>query len=199
MVAVSMFSLRWWRLRCLGRSQLVRTWDRVETATLVVIALVVLVSTPFIGLLGSTVYDQQRAQAAEQSATRHETTATLIAGAIPETSSPRAISIGGTSPVPAVWTLPDGSEKTGPVPADRGATAGTKVTVWLDQTGSVVGAPITSGDAAMNAITVAMLAWLGLLAIGSGAFSLARWALDRRRFANWDGEWERIDTNRSHF
>lgn len=64
MVGVSTFSPRCWRLPCLGRKPLVRAWDRVETAAPSATVLFVLFAVPFAGLLGSALYDRQRAEVA---------------------------------------------------------------------------------------------------------------------------------------
>ncbi|HKS44969.1 MAG TPA: hypothetical protein VJT49_07585 [Amycolatopsis sp.] len=196
---MSTFSSRWWRLPHLGRNPLVRSWDRIETVTLAVAVLIALLAIPFAGLLGSSLYAGQRAEVAIEAATRHQTTARLLADAAPDTADARGISAGGTVPVDAVWLLPDGSARAGTVPVAKGATAGTKVPIWLDESGNRVSAPITTEVAAMNGITVAVLAWLGAVTVGAVGFGFVRWGLDRRRYAQWDDEWRRLGTKRSHY
>lgn len=188
----------WWRLRHLGRNPLVRAWDRVESALLLVAILIVLLAVPVAAVLGSETYSKQREAIATESATRHQATAVLLAEAPGDIVSPRGIPVRGRAAVEATWRLPDGSSVTGVVSAERGTTAGSTVGIWLDENGVPVSVPRSVDAAVWNAVTVAVLAWLAAVAVCAGAFWLIRLALDRRRYARWERDWTRVDTDWSH-
>jgi hypothetical protein len=184
-------AVRWWRMPHLGRNPLVRTCDRVESALLTVVVLVVLLAVPVAGMLGSETYAQQRQEAQTQAATRHSATATLLEDAPDNAATGRSSTAGGTANVEAAWTLPNGTPATGIVVAKRGSEAGSEVEIWLDYNGSVVSAPLGSDVVVANAITIAVFAWLAVAAVSALACYLARMAFDRARYARWARDWER--------
>ncbi len=159
---------------------------------LIVVVLGLLTALPLSGLIGSTTYRGQLAVSVEQQATRHLATATLVENApspVPATDGAYLGANGGTTGVQARWTLPGGAEQVGMVNADPGATAGTRVPVWLSDTGNVVPAPMTASDAVTTSILAAMFSWI-VAALGLAAlYWVVRLILDRRRAVHWDREW----------
>ncbi|TNC20334.1 hypothetical protein FG385_31200 [Amycolatopsis alkalitolerans] len=184
---------RFWRRIHLGRNPLARRSDRVEGVVLLVVVLGLLIALPIAALIGSKTYRGQLAVSAEQRASRHAATATLLEDApspVPATDGAYPTAGGTSGGVHASWPLPDGTQRTGTVGADSGATAGTHVPVWLsDSTGDPVPAPMTPSDAATTSVLAGIFSWL-VAALGLAAvYWTIRLILDRRRATRWDREW----------
>jgi len=97
------------------------------------------------------------------------------------------------SQVPARWTGPDGTRRTGNVPAPAGARAGSTLMVWVDAAGRLTVPPLqlweVRGQAAAAAIVASMTVGLVLLCGGQ----LAHGLLGRRRLAAWGADWRAIE------
>jgi len=91
--------------------------------------------------------------------------------------------------VRARWTAPDGTRRTGMVPAPPVAPAGGTVMVWVDAAGRLTGPPLQPAQARNQAVTAAILAPLVLGMIVLCAGQLAHGALEQRRLAAWGAEW----------
>lgn len=185
---------RLWRRIHPGRNPLARRSDRVEAAVLVVVVLGLLIALPFAALLGSNTYRGQLAVAAEQQASHHPATATLLRNApmtVPAADGAYLSGSSGSASVPARWTAADGTERTGAIAADPGAAAGTQVPIWLSDSGDPVPVPVTTADAVTTGMLAAAFAW-AMAAIGLvGLYWIARLVLDRGRAARWEREWAR--------
>jgi hypothetical protein len=92
--------------------------------------------------------------------------------------------------VPARWTAPDGTPRTGKIYAPAGAKAGSRVLVWTDGSGRLTDAPLRPGDVAEEIALGALLTTMAVAAVLAVAGLLARWVLDRRRLAGWDARWK---------
>ncbi|GAA5160491.1 Rv1733c family protein [Amycolatopsis sacchari] len=184
---------RFWRRIHLGRNPLARRSDRVEAVVLLVAVLGLLIALPLAALVGTNTYRGQLAVSAQQQASRHLTTATLVENAptpVPATDGAYLSANGGTTGTHARWTLPDGAERVGTVAADPGSPAGTRVPVWLSDAGNPVPAPMTSSDATTTGILAGIFAWL-VVALGlTAVYWSVRLVLDRRRAVHWEREWQ---------
>lgn len=176
-----MFGLpRWPALAGLwARGPLVRTTDRIEALVLLLAIVMSAAFLPLAAVLGSTVYDTQRDRYAEQAAVR--TAVPAVITEVPDvTKRPRSRLISA----PARWSV-NGVEHTGSVLASSATEPGDTVEIWVDPDGKPVSPPGTPGRAALEAIMVAALAWVGL----SGATALlylgVRAVCDRIRLAQW--------------
>ncbi|MEU6912869.1 Rv1733c family protein [Streptomyces olindensis] len=94
------------------------------------------------------------------------------------------------------WTAPDGSAYREEARVPPRAPAGSTIPVWVDRDGDLTTPPVSPGEAWLHTTVGGVLA--GALTGGAvlGAAWVARLCLDRRRMAQWDAEWERIDTRR---
>jgi hypothetical protein len=175
-----------------GGNPLARGVDRTEGAVVGLVVLVALALVPVMLTLGSVTYAGLAERSARQAESRHETVAILTENAPVATPSPHGTVINARSPVPARWQLLDGSTRTGPVSAEDGLKAGAEVPVWLDRSGNAVDPPLSSSDAVVTGVLVAVCGWLAVAAL----FSLVCWGLhrafDRRRYRFWDTEWARV-------
>jgi len=89
----------------------------------------------------------------------------------------------------AHWTSPTGTDRVGRVPARSGAPAGTRVSIWVDPTGSRVDQPRRREQTVALTWTVSALVPLGLLTLLVAARALVRRVLDARRLAEWERQW----------
>lgn len=185
---------RLWRRVHPGRNPLVRPSDRVESWVLLLALLVPLLALPFAAALGSDTYARQTQDARVQASTRHQATAVLVEDAPPPDPTANPGGSGQRVMAAAQWRLPDGGLRTGDIVVDTGTPAGTEVSIWLDARGAPVTAPLTPGTVAWNAVAVAVTAWLGVVLVSALGYVLTRRLLDRRRYARWQHEWTRLET-----
>ncbi|MEU3529425.1 hypothetical protein AB0E62_37230 [Streptomyces sp. NPDC038707] len=90
------------------------------------------------------------------------------------------------------WTDAQGSAHTDRAKVAPGAPAGSHVTVWTDQAGRVVPAPLTGTAADVQAALTGTLVAPAAGALAWGGVRLVRDRLIRRRMAEWDEEWKQI-------
>jgi hypothetical protein len=175
------------------RNPLARGVDRAE-ATLLILAIGMwLLAVPVLAAAGSVCWPDVAAAAADQQRTRSSAPAVLAADAVDFVFGEHGIPISGHVPVPARWVTPDGSERTGTVSATGGAKSGDTVQVWIDRSGNPTAAPITTTAAATLVILTAAGAWLALGALLGASWLIVRWRLGRRRLADWDRDWQRVE------
>jgi hypothetical protein len=174
---------RLWRGLWPSRNPLRRTCDRVEAAFAAGLLATFLIVAPLLAMFaGQWAYGTSvRAQRAAL-ATWHLVPATLLVGAPAQT-------IYCCATVRARWTAPDGTRRTGWVPAPTGAWAGSTVRVWVDRSGRRTGPPLTDSQVANRVILAAVAVPTAIAITLLGVGVLAHWVLDRRRLAAWEAEW----------
>jgi hypothetical protein len=180
---------RWLRGLWPDRNPLRRTSDRVEAAIVATALIMFLVGAPLVALFAghwaaAAAHRVQR----DQQTSWHQVTAVLLASASP------TVDIGygavDTSEVRARWTAPDGTARTGDVPAPAAAQKGSTVRIWVDQSGAVTGPPLRPAQATGQAVLATVVAPFVLGTVLICATSLALQVLDRRRLADWDADWQ---------
>lgn len=180
------FTRAWRRIRP-GGNPLARSGDRWDGRLLAMTVVLMIAAVPAAVGWGGDVYAGRLDDMARESASKHQVTAVLTAKAPVSamTGYPPGVR------VPAQWTAPEGGERTGSVPAYRGATPGTEVAIWVDGGGTVVSPPVTRTGAIVDGASVGFGLWL-LVAAGCGlGYGGFRMLLSRSRQAWWDREWER--------
>jgi hypothetical protein len=127
--------------------------------------------------------------AAEQRAERdwRQVSAVLMRSA--PAPDPFADSLYGGAWVPATWTAPDGRTRNGQVNVMTGLPAGAAVPIWVTPTGLPAGPPLTHGAVVARSALAAVVAPMALAMVAAFLVCVTRWALDRRRLANWDATW----------
>jgi hypothetical protein len=171
------------------RNPLRRTCDRAETAVLAGLLAAFLAAAPFAALACGTAAHAlaRQEQQAQQASLRQVRAVLLKPASTTDTYAPYA----ALEPeVPARWTAPDGKAVTGQVPAPAGTAAGATVLVWAGQDGQLTGPPLQDAQVAGQTVlgeAFGVAALAGLLII-TGV--LARRALDKRRMAGWDADWQ---------
>ncbi|MGV0714729.1 hypothetical protein ABQE93_04915 [Mycolicibacterium sp. XJ662] len=169
-----------------SRDPLVRATDRIEALVLVFAIVVSLVTLPIAGAVGTALYDAKRAAYSAQSDVSTPVTATITA-IPPASDGPHA----GTIALPARWSV-DGTEHTGLVSAAPSSDVGDPVAIWVDDTGTQVPAPVTTTRAAADAVTVAMLVWLGVSGVAATLYAVTRVLADQRRDERWQRGLDRL-------
>ncbi len=174
----------WWP----DRNPLRRTSDRVETAVVAAALVLFLAGAPLLALFAWHWADATalRVQQRQQSSW-HQVSAVLLANAQPVID----IGYGGMAgpEVPARWTAPDGTARTGDVPAPVSAQAGRTVRIWVAESGALTGPPLRPEQATGQAAMASVLAPFVLGTVLICAVSLARYVLNRRRLASWAADW----------
>lgn len=163
-------------LRLLGRDPLVRTTDRVHTLISVLTVVVTLLAAPIAAAIGAEVYDSRRDVYAELVTIRDTVTATVT-----DVPASQQIVDTKTITVEGRWSAA-GTEHTGAVMAPSTVEAGDAIEIWVDDNGAQVPAPTPSTRAAVEALTVALLIWVGFAAAASSVLTLTGAACDRIRF-----------------
>jgi hypothetical protein len=171
---------------------LARAADRAEATARVLLTVVWLCAIPVMIIVASSVWHGVSVAAESAQQSRIATTAQLLEDAPAMTADDQGVVAYQLVQVAARWVAPDGSERTGTVPA-AGGRSGERIEVWVDRSGEITPAPVPLSTSAVLIITVtvgAVLAWGALL---MAAQFLIRGRLDRRRIVGWDIEWQRIE------
>lgn len=166
----------------LGRNELRRPADRIETAVVVVLAAAFLTPAAVAASFAGHLYRSEHVAAA-----RLRPTAAVLSQPGPQalTSAPEAR---------ARWQLPNGTQRSGTLttvtaPAIYGAPAGASVQIWLDRSGQPAAPPPSPIDivltALLAAVTVIAAAAVALIL----CYHLCRMVLDRHRLARWESAW----------
>ena len=171
---------RGWLTRLLGRSPLVRTSDRLEALTLLLVTILVLGAAPIAGAVGTVVYSSHSAAYARQADGRHPVPATVVQDS-DLTVRPYSV----TATVHARWQ-DHGRNHEATFAWDRAARAGEHLDIWVDGAGDYAGPPPPPGRAASDAICAGVVLWLAAVTLAAMTFTVVRFRLNRIRHAGWD-------------
>ncbi|MFE0512223.1 hypothetical protein [Streptomyces sp. NPDC058964] len=170
-----------------GANPLRRTSDRVESWFRGVLMCVLVLGLPAAALgAGLTAYETSMRTVQAQAAQRHEVTARL-------TSSVPGDDRAAKRPARIRWTEPNGIARTGTTLVEPGTPKGATVRVWANRDGAIADAPMNPVAAQSNGWFVGAVAALGVVAGVCAARAAMRRALDRRRYAQWDVEWNLVE------
>lgn len=168
-----------WVHRLLARNPLVRRSDRVETFAILLTVVAAVLTIPLAGAIGTAVHGDLVQKFATHRAERTTVQAvamhdSVAAGQVADQSFRTQIR----------WEF-GGSVHTGTVRTVELA-AGAPVTIWIDDDGDRVPAPLTDEDAASQAVVTAVTIWITVVGVAVGGWALLRYRLDRARYADWD-------------
>lgn len=184
------FHLGWWRLHHFGRNALVRGVDRVETALLIVAAVLVMAAVPVAGMYGARADGDYHQKSVSELATRHAVTATVLSQTSAGGSGPTM-----TRAVHASVTWTDhGVRGRGIVEVPSSMRPGSTTVVWLDRSGAITEAPLTGKQASFDAVLTGVWVWTGMAGLVAGLFFAVRLVLDRARARRWQDEWRLLDS-----
>ncbi|GAB2920838.1 hypothetical protein [Streptomyces heilongjiangensis] len=170
-----------------GANPLRRTSDRFESWFRGLLMLLLVLGLPVAAIsAGRTAYESSMRTVHAQAQQRHEVTARLTSNVTGDTTD-------GRQRAQVRWTDDQGRARTGTTLVKAGTAKGAAVRVWVDRDGGLTGPPMSG----LNATTTG---WFmgGMAAMGVGAgFYVVRAGmgrvLDRRRYARWAAEWDRVE------
>ncbi len=168
----------------IGPNRLRRPCDRVEGLLVMLLAVAFLVAVAAAPSFCVRLYQSQRANVAQL----HPATAVLTQ------SGPSESSVTTVGEAAARWRAPDGQQRKGMLtalaaPGISGAAAGSRVQVWLSDSGQPEAPPVSAVESMFSSVVIAMGALLGAAIVLLISYWLGRLALDRRRLAKWASEW----------
>ncbi|KAA0086517.1 hypothetical protein CIW52_00850 [Mycolicibacterium sp. P9-64] len=174
-----------WHLQALGFNPLIRTTDRLEAFAVLAALLTALIAIPIASHAGDVVYASAAHTAELQAHDRHPVQATVVEGGGRLPADVEGSASGGPASVKAQWH--EGTRlRTEQITGPTMAKVGDSLTVWLDNAGKVVSAPLTADDAEVSAAVASGTVWIAIVAFGALAVFLVRRVLDRVRDRAWD-------------
>ncbi|MCZ2860627.1 Rv1733c family protein [Blastococcus sp. VKM Ac-2987] len=174
----------------LGSGPLKRGSDRVELASRLLCALVVVLAFPVALLVGTVVGMDTAAQARAQAASRTEVTAVLLVDA-PDAGRGEIATLSVATP--ATWRAPDGTRREGTVRALRTAAAGDPVDIWVDPSGTSVDRPLGTSDVVLAALFTGFTTLLVMVGAAVGGHLVVCRLLWRHRSRRWEQEWRAVE------
>jgi hypothetical protein len=178
-------------------NELRRTSDHIEALFTFLVVMTALMVAPWTAWWSAQqMYrDEMRAEARERQQ-RFPVMAVLL-----EDPSGRHAAAGDASPrgvpVRASWVGPDGVARSGTVVAAADRRAGSRVPIWVDQHGTLSGAPVPRSPM-LPAVLVAVLVAAGVAGGLAGVHRILVACLDRRRLRAWEAEWLVVEPRWTH-
>jgi hypothetical protein len=172
--------MTWPVLRLFSRNPLIRTSDRIETAVVTLVVLLVVITTACAGVMGTIIHDNQTQKYLQQAQTRHAVMATAVedseTAASPETTA---------FTVRARWQL-NGIDHADMLGLDKSVKAGAPLSIWVDDQGKRVERPSPVERAAVDALSAAVVGWLIVILAAAQLVSAVRAHATRMRDAQWE-------------
>jgi len=176
-----------WHVHALGFNPLIRITDRLEALAVLAALVTALLAIPAAAQAGTLVYESAVHTADEQAHSRHAVQALVVEGSRRMPADPEGPASDGPASVRAQWH--EGSQvRTEQITSPSMAKTGESLTIWLDDTGKVVAAPLTADDAKLTAAITAGTVWIAIVVCGALAAFLIRRGLDKSRDRAWERE-----------
>ncbi|MFF7640924.1 hypothetical protein [Streptomyces canus] len=173
-----------------GANPLRRTSDRVEVWCSALLFLVLAFGLPAASVsAGLAAYRSTMRTVQAQSAERHQITARVTAA--PDAAPGRASD--EKQSVQVSWAGKDGRQRTGTARVPLDTTAGSTVRIWVDRAETVQAPPMSAGNATATGWLAAGMTAVGVYIGYVAGRKGVRGALNRRRYAQWDAEWELVE------
>jgi hypothetical protein len=177
-----------WRWR---RNPLRRRSDVVEAWTVLVVAVLLFVVAPLVGVAtGLYAHDRAETLARTQRAERHQVRATVVG-----TADERLPTVRGDRDHPyraqVRWTEPGKGTRTAVARVPAGTRAGDAVAVWFDSRGRSVPPPPSTAAVWQHTVTVGVCATGGAAGVVLLGHAVERRIALRHRLDEWEREWAR--------
>ncbi|MFJ1973854.1 hypothetical protein ACIO93_34935 [Streptomyces sp. NPDC087903] len=170
-----------------GANSLRRMSDRLECWLRRALMVVLVFGLPVVSVgAGLTAYRASLDTVRAQTADRHQVTARL-------TSSISSANGWAERTAQVRWTDTNGIMRTGAARVKPGTPKGATVRVWVARGGTVTGPPTTTLNATTSGWMVGGMAAFGVAAGCCAAWAGLRLVLDRRRYAQWDADWNQVE------
>ncbi|HYZ53881.1 MAG TPA: hypothetical protein VE733_10360 [Streptosporangiaceae bacterium] len=171
------------------RNPLRRTIDRLESAVIAGLMVAFLAGAPLAAItVGQWAYSGAVRAERVENAAWHPVTAVVLQGVPRSPANPYGAA--DVAQVPASWTAPDGTRHTGNITVATGTAKGATATIWTDRSGVQTGPPLGPAQVTDRAALAGALAVFGIAFLLMATGALIHRALDRRRLAAWDAEWD---------
>lgn len=178
-----------WYLHALGRNPLVRVSDRLESLAVLGVLFMALLAVPVATQVENRMFDARMHTVNEQAHSRHSVEAVVVEG-----SAGMPADFDSPAYVRVQWR--EGTQ----LRAERVISAatvkeGAPLTIWLDQAGKVVSAPLSPVDAKLGAVATAWIVWTAAVVCSALVALVLRIRLDRSRARAWERELQLLAHN----
>jgi len=171
----------------LNGSPLRRRTDKIAVCLAALLVVVFLLGAPVVSMVA--IGAAGRMAAGQQVTRSWRQVSAVVQKAAP---APPAWELSGYTWVRARWTAPDGRARAGQIPVSTAAAVGQTVRVWVDAAGTPTGPPPNPGAVIADQAAAALAAVVTLGVTLVCLMCAVRWALNRRRLANWETEWAAV-------
>ena len=174
-----------WTRRAGDRNPLQPAGDRINRIVVVLAIVVTMLAVPVAAGVGTAVYDANRDAYAKQAQSRQNITATVVEDTVKPDLRRNTVRI----TVEWYWAA---TQHTGTLRASPTVKAGDTVEIWVDESGSMVGAPKSTTTAVLDATVVAAAAWLTVAAVAAFGVAGVRALYERLRDEAWQRDIDRL-------
>jgi len=171
----------------LNGSPLRRRTDKIAVCLAALLVVVFLLGAPVVSMVA--IGAAGRMAAGQQVTRSWRQVSAVVQKAAP---APPAWELSGYTWVRARWTAPDGRARAGQIPVSTAVAVGQTVRVWVDAAGTPTGPPPNPGAVIADQAAAALAAVVTLGVTLVCLMCAVRWALNRRRLANWETEWAAV-------
>jgi hypothetical protein len=180
----------------LDRNPLRRSSDRAETSVIAALLAAFLIGAPITAVAA---YDFAHAAVlrTEQAQRGSHSVPAVLLEAAPKNRSFMYQSAAFVW-VRARWAAPNGSATVGEIPVAGGTRAGSTVHIWVDGSGRLAYAPLTTTQIIDRVVAAAIFAPIALAVVLVSMAAVARRLFERRRLAEWASAWEAIEPQWTH-
>ena len=178
------FTLRWPRvgiLLGLGRNDLLRISDRVESIATAIVVIIAIVAMPLAAAVGTSIHETRSKANTEYAASLHHIEASVVGDGMPKRASLDEV----VYLTPVRWNAAGGG-RTATVQWSERVHSGNHIMVWVNGSGELAEGPAPVDQAARDGISIAIMLWSTVVALSAGVLRLLRWRLDIGRAASWD-------------
>ncbi|ORB28626.1 Rv1733c family protein [Mycolicibacterium parafortuitum] len=170
-----------WLRRLMLPHPLVRAADRIESAAILVIAVLALLAVPVAGAVGTAQYDHLRHTFAADREALHEVRASAVSDS---RTDPGGYQTSYRTDVQWVF----GGELHRAEIVTPGMSGGEEMVLQVDDEGHPAGPVPSDQDAAVEAVMTAVLVWSAVVGVALAVGVMVRIRLNLTRFAAWDRE-----------
>lgn len=184
--------VRLWRLRPWSSSPLLRVSDRLEVLVRAFAVLLVVVSVPVCGAIGTVTYTGAAARIAAADVGKDNVSAVLTADTVRMPAADRYGAHQDRYEAAVKWTH-DGGEGTATVEVTGPQSAGAQVMVWIGADGKPTAAPAKPGTAAAEGIGTGLAILVESWFAAAAAVWITSTVVESRRNSRWDREWRLLN------
>ena len=178
--------------RLFRRHPLVRGSDRLDAWIQVLGWLTAVAMISVAGAFGTAMYDTERRNIADQQLSRHQVQAIAVGVGIVVEHRYNTIVL-----IPAVWDNA-GVQHRDTVRYGKELNVGDRFSIWIDQSGRHVQAPMAPRNAVTDGAGFAAMFWLISVGLILSVVRQVRWLIDRQRYARWDSDFDALVHGNGH-